>query len=81
MHLHDELGKQSGIYVVVVLANLNFEAMFLPLLTGSLAYISGLYILYRYLTIIPKNKTHLMIRKFRGFKRRFILTVGNIYVT
>lgn len=35
MHLHDELGKQSGIYVVVVFANLNFEAMFLPLLTGS----------------------------------------------
>lgn len=34
MHLHDEFGKQSGIYVVVVLANFNFEAMFLPLLTG-----------------------------------------------
>lgn len=41
MHLHDELGKQSCIYVVVVLANSNFEAMFLPLLTGSRFFFIG----------------------------------------
>lgn len=38
MHLHDELGKQSGIYVVVVLANFNIEVMFLPLLTVYLFF-------------------------------------------